>query len=200
LLQKYTPFLRYSAPTNRDSWDGLGFFEMPTEIGLTKTRLHRLSDIETFQLTLEELQAIKREGKNVGQDFTFFMFWLPIGISSTLTLISVQTLTIKQYCTYLIFMILGFCFSAYFGFRAWRQRGLFESSIEQIISERRFGPAGDEKRELQPGQLRTMPLGPTGPAAPPDVRTGSSSPPPSTGPAGYVPDSETHPQPAREQK
>lgn len=179
---------------------GLGIFAMPTEIGLTKTKLHRLSDIESFQLTLEELQAIKREGKNVGQDFAFFMFWLPIGISTTLTLIAVPNLSIKQYCTFLIFMIVGFCFSAYFGLRAWRQQGSFESSIEQIISERRFGPAGDEKQELQGEELRSLPLGPTGPAPSPDVGAGSSLPVPATGPAGYVSDSELNPQPARPPK
>ena len=97
-------------------------------------------------------------------------------------------------------MIVGFCFSVYFGFRAWRRRGLFESSIEHMISERRFGPAGDEKRELQPAQLGTLPLGPTGPAGPPDAGAGSPSLAAVAGPAGYVPDSPTHPQPAREQK
>ena len=67
----------------------LGLVAMPTEIGTTTTRLHRISDIESFQITLEELNTIKREGKNVSQDFSFFTFWLPIAISTTLTLVTV---------------------------------------------------------------------------------------------------------------
>jgi len=47
---------------------------------------HRIRHLDLYDVSSDELDQIERVGKSVGSDLQFATFWLPIGITTLLTL------------------------------------------------------------------------------------------------------------------
>ena len=141
----------------------LGLFAMPFEQDQIPAKRHRLKHLDLYDVSGDELDNLEQLGTTVGTDLQFCTFWLPIGISATLTLIAVGAGTIPitnthVYETYLVAMFVGYGFGLFFGVRWWLSRGRFKQCIEKI-RQRQVGPVGEEGKELKPSELESLPAG-----------------------------------------
>jgi hypothetical protein len=122
------------------------------------TKRHRISHLELFDVSGEELDNLEEIGQSVGTDLQFFTFWIPIGLSATFTLNAITISDIHVYNFYLIAAWVGFGMGIYHGIRWLNNRGRFKKRINKI-RERQIGPVGEEGKELKPSELENLPAG-----------------------------------------
>jgi len=128
---------------------------MSPEDQITAKR-HRLSHLDLYDVSGDELDNLQEIGSTVGTDLQFCTFWLPIGVSATLTLLAVPISNAHVYETYLVAAFVGFGFGIFFGVRWWNSRGRFRRCIEKI-RQRQVGTVGEEGKELKPSELESLP-------------------------------------------
>lgn len=133
-----------------------GLFAMSFDQDQIPAKRHRLRHLDLYDVSGDELDTLEQLGSTVGTDLQFCTFWLPIGITSTLTLIAVPITNVHVYQTYLIAAFVGFGFGIFFGVRWWFTRGQLKKRINKI-RERQVGPVGEEGKELKPSELETLP-------------------------------------------
>ena len=131
---------------------------MPLSEEQIPAKRHRLRHVDLYDVSGDELDNLEQIGASVGTDLQFCTFWLPIGISATLTILSVPINNPHVYTAYVVAAFVGFGFGAYFGIRWWITRGQFRRCISKI-RERQVGPVGEEGKELKPSELETLPSG-----------------------------------------
>lgn len=139
-------------------------------------RRHTLPDVETYDVTADELATIEIESKNVGQDFQYCSICLTAAIAFT---VAIFTTEIKSQRTFDIFVILAVCgsvFSVYF-YQRYRRGKKKSFTTIQKVRERQVGPIGEEGHELKPVQVAQLPVvtgPPPAPAIPPQPLASSA--------------------------
>ncbi len=133
-----------------------GQFEMHLDADQIPAKRHRLRHLDLYDVSGDELDQIERLGTSVGTDLQFATFWLPIGITTLLTLIVLTISDTRVFITYVCIMLVSLGFSIYFFVRWWITRGEFKKLINRI-RERQVGPVGEEGKELKPSDLANLP-------------------------------------------
>jgi len=113
---------------------------------------HGIAHVETYDVTLDELDGLARTGGDVGLDFQFAEFFATAAASF---LIALETTKIDSQTVKSIFWFVvvgGFSAAGVFAIKWWRNRGSFHFLIDKI-KERQIGPVGDEDEELQLAEL-----------------------------------------------
>jgi len=118
---------------------------------------HGIAHVETFELTWDELEGLRKTGGDIGIDLTFGLFCFGIAASF---LISLLTTEIKSRVTNdtFVFVTIGGFFAASVFFVRWsRNRSEFESIIKRIQARPiEIGPVGDEHGVLKPSELEEL--------------------------------------------
>ena len=96
---------------------------------------HRIPQIEIYQVTDDELARIEEGYSTVGQDYTFFLTSLSVGITS---FISLAAGNYDSDMALLVKVISGICVvvSAYTGFKWFRQKGIGPNVIRNVRNRR----------------------------------------------------------------
>jgi hypothetical protein len=125
-------------------------------------RRHRVEHVETYDVFGDELDAIEREAATIGTDLQYALFWLPLGLSFTASLLLTTIKSDRVYSAFFIITVMSYAFAVYFGIRWWQRKGNFQRLLSKI-RERQVGPVGDEGKELKPAELEALPSEQAGP-------------------------------------
>jgi len=121
-----------------------------------RIRRHSISQVESYEIFEQDLDAIEREGGNVGLDFQVALFCLTLAVSFLTALLTTTVGSIRVYDTFVILISVGTVLGVVFGIKWFRSRGAF-SAILQRIRERQIGPIGDEEHPLRPSEVAQLP-------------------------------------------
>jgi len=127
-----------------------------------RVRRHSIAQLDTYDVTEDELQSIERECKDIGQDFQFASNCLSIGVSFfiALKLTKIDSPTVYA-CFFSVVLVMG-VLTFYFG-RSWLRSKNALKGIIQRIRERQVGPVGDEGHEMTPAAVAALPVTPSPP-------------------------------------
>lgn len=117
---------------------------------------HRLEQVETFEVSGDELERIEREASSVGTYLQYALFWLPVGISLTATLSLTTISSNRVYISFFVVMVMSYAFGLFFLVRWYQTRDVFKELIRKI-RDRQVGPVGEEGKELKPADLAELP-------------------------------------------
>jgi len=124
-------------------------------------RRHRLSGLDICDVTTDELDAIEKEGSNVGTDFQIAQFFITIALSFLASTLSNRPISERVFTVFVVIIAACFALGIAFGVKWWRERGEFSRLIRKI-KDRQIGPMGDEGKEIKPVELEQMPSRPAG--------------------------------------
>src|SRR5439155_6527816 len=82
---------------------------------------HRLEHVDVYEVFGDELDRIEQEAATIGTDLQFALFWLPIAVTLTATLILTNIPNERVHTGFLIFTIMSYGFGVYFVIRWLRQ-------------------------------------------------------------------------------
>ncbi len=120
---------------------------------------HRVSHLEAYEVTEDELNAIERGYSSRQNDVAFLGITTSIFVSFVITLIAVlsneKTATWTSQFYWAVTVTSGFA-SAYFLVR-WRRAISQDKPIFQKIRARGIGPLGETGKEVKPAELEQMP-------------------------------------------
>ncbi len=121
-------------------------------------RRHPIGHLETFDVTRDELDGLRKAGGNLGVDFNLGLFCATLAASFLITLFTTEINSRVTHDTFIFVVIAGFFASVVFGIKWWRNRGDFEAIVTRI-KERPLdiGPVGDEQETLDPTTLEVLP-------------------------------------------
>jgi hypothetical protein len=119
-------------------------------------RRHRLSGLDICDVTTDELEAIEREGADVGLDFQIAQFCLTLALSFLASTLSSPPTSDRVYTVFVVIIVVSFALGIIFGIKWWKGRGEF-SRLIQKIKDRQIGPVGDEGKEIKPAELEDLP-------------------------------------------
>jgi hypothetical protein len=122
-------------------------------------RVHRLAHVETYDVTVDELESIERGYSSRQNDLAFLSISASIFASFLLTLTAVLSREPTPSWTsqfYWAVTVTSGLATAYF-FCKWWRTARQEKSVFQRIRERSLGPLGEEGKELKPGELEQQP-------------------------------------------
>jgi hypothetical protein len=120
-------------------------------------RRHSISQLETYDVTADELDGIERDCMDVGQDFQFASISLSVAVSFLIALILTRIESDRVYLSFFAIVTMGFVFTIYFGTLYSRKKRAFQSTIQRV-RDRQVGPVGSEGQELPPSVLANLPL------------------------------------------
>ena len=109
---------------------------------------HRLEHVDVYEVFGDELDRIEQEAATIGTDLQFALFWLPIAVTLTATLILTNIPNERVHTGFLIFTIMSYGFGVYFVIRWLRQIGSFKRLLSKI-RDRQVGPIGEEGKEIK---------------------------------------------------
>lgn len=116
---------------------------------------HALESLVIYEVGEHELEELERETKSVGEDFSFALAGLSIGISLASVLLTVDIQSNRVFMAFFGLMVLGFVVSLYCGIKWFRGGRRFKRVVQRIKS--RVGPLGEEGKEIEPEQLEILP-------------------------------------------
>lgn len=119
-------------------------------------RIHGISQVEAYQVTIEELDAIKREGNNLGLDFQVSQFCLTIAIAFWIAIKTTKIESDKTFVVFVVLVILGFFLGIVFGLKWYMNRGSI-GAIFRRIEARQIGPGGDAGHQIQSLEVAKLP-------------------------------------------
>jgi hypothetical protein len=121
-------------------------------------RRHGLSQVETYEVTADELERIEREGGDVGFDFQICLFCLTLASSFLIGLILSPPPDSKPkiFIVFSVLVVVGFLVGIVFGLKWYFSRNAFSVTLAKIRA-RQIGPIGEEGREFKPSDLANLP-------------------------------------------
>ena len=125
----------------------LGLVGISMDPSPPKFRWHPVSELDMYAVTGDELDRIKSESLEVGQDFQFASVWLTSTIAFLIALLSTTIDSPLVFTCFLVMVICGATFTIYFGWCWLRKRGKVKTVIDKIRA-RQVGTAGDEANPL----------------------------------------------------
>lgn len=122
-------------------------------------RRHSIGQLDTYDVTSDELNRIEQECMDVGQDFQFASVCGTAFLSFLIAMTATKIESNRVFDCFFIVTILGFVGAAYFGKRYFRKKKAFKPII-QAIRERKadVGPVGEKGHELPPNELAKLPM------------------------------------------
>lgn len=118
-------------------------------------RTHIISQVEAYQVTIEELESIKREGSEVGFYFHVSEFFLTAGFAFLIALLTTEIKSNRVFEIFVIAVILGLSLGLVFGLKWFRSRGSV-NAIFRRIEARQIGPSGDATHQIQPTEVANL--------------------------------------------
>lgn len=125
--------------------------------GQVPLRRHGIAHVETFDVTWDELDSLRRAGGDIGVDFSFGLFCFATAASFLIALLTTEIQSRVTSDAFIFVVIGGFFASAVFCIRWWRNRGEFQAIIKRIQDRPiEIGPVGDELGLLNPSELEEL--------------------------------------------
>lgn len=118
-------------------------------------RRHSINQLDTYEVSADELDRIESECMDVGQDFQYASIALTVGVSFLTALWLTRIDSRQTFDIFVIAAILGFVGAIYFFQRYFRKRKSYTPIIERI-RQRQVGPVGELGHELRPAELASM--------------------------------------------
>jgi hypothetical protein len=117
---------------------------------------YRLGKMETYEVLVSSFNRIESEAMSIGTDFAFATACLPVAVTLNITLktIPIADPLIKD--PFLFLMYACYILGAYFGVRAFRQRGRLKGFMQEI-RDAQVAPLGEKDNELGPSELEALP-------------------------------------------
>lgn len=143
-------------------WTVLGVMFRSMNDGRIPIRRHGIGHVEAYDVTVEELERLEKEGSDVGFDFQISLFCITMATSFLIALI-LSPPTGKTFDVFVLLVIVGLLVGLIFGIKWFRGRGARSLTIKKI-KERQIIPFGEEGEELKPSQLEDLPSEEAGPA------------------------------------
>lgn len=116
---------------------------------------HTFDELVIYEVTGQELDQMEQETLTVGEDFSFALSGLSIGITLGSVLATVPIESNRVFNVFVILMVLGFLVALYCGVRWLKARRKFTGVVTRIRT--RLGPLGEEGKEIDPQQLENLP-------------------------------------------
>jgi hypothetical protein len=110
-------------------------------------RRHRIAQLDVYEISVEELEHLERAALRGSEAFGFMVFGLSVGISFTVTLLTVDIKSDRVFESFLLVTILAFVVGVFFAIR-W----LIERSASVAVAQRirsRVGLIGDDEAGLE---------------------------------------------------
>jgi hypothetical protein len=120
-------------------------------------RRHSIAQLDTYDVTADELDRIQTECMDVGQDFQFASISGTVGISFLIALVLTKIESNRIFNAFFTVMLFGLVGCFYFGVRYVRKRRAFVPIIQRI-KDRQVGPVGEAGSELSPSALASLPV------------------------------------------
>lgn len=133
----------------------LGLFAMPIDDTYIQTRRHRHSPVSTYEVFVDEFDRIEIEAENIGSDLTFATFWISEAITSTLALPAIPPSWIHIFSAFLMAMLAGYGFGAYFLWRWSKQKNALKRLMKKI-RDSQIPEWGEEGKELRYADIESM--------------------------------------------
>jgi hypothetical protein len=118
-------------------------------------RIHSISQVEAYQVTVEELDSIKREGSNVGLDFQVSEFCLTVAIAFLIALFTTKIESDRTFTIFVVLVVVGFVLGFVFGLKWYMNRGSINRLFARIEA-RQIGPSGDATHQIQPLEVAKL--------------------------------------------
>jgi hypothetical protein len=128
---------------------------MAKELAQVPLRRHGVGHLEIYDVTVDELEQIEREGGNIGLDFQVSLFCITEASAFLAALLTMTTKSERTYTLFLILIVVGFLSGVVFGLRWLRSRKNFTVMLQKI-RDRPIGPVGSEDHELEASELATL--------------------------------------------
>lgn len=120
-------------------------------------RRHSIASVECYEISIDELNALEREGGNVGLDFQMCLFCVTLAASFFVALLTTHIDSQRTYTVFVVLVIAGTLLGGYFFLRWRKTRGEF-SRIVAGIRARQVGPVGDVEHPLMPSEAARLPV------------------------------------------
>jgi hypothetical protein len=111
-------------------------------------RRHRIAELDVYEVSNEELEQLERAGLRGAEAFGFLVFGLSVGISFTVTLITVDVKSDRIFESFLISTIIAYVVGVFCGIRWFLERRSAKTVAQRIRS--RVGPIGDDEAGIEP--------------------------------------------------
>jgi len=111
-------------------------------------RRHRITELDVYEVSNEELEQLERAGLRGAEAFGFLVFGLSVGISFTVTLITVDVKSDRVFESFLIATIIAYVVGVFFGIRWFLERRSAKTVAQRIRG--RVGPIGDDEAGIEP--------------------------------------------------
>jgi hypothetical protein len=93
---------------------------------------HAFEALVIYEVTGQELDQMDQETRGVGEDFSFALAGLSIGVTLATVLASVKIDAERTFNAFLIAMIISFVVTLYCGIKWFRARKAFQTVVQQI--------------------------------------------------------------------
>jgi hypothetical protein len=133
----------------------LGLFAMPVEETFIQTRRYRHCAMPTYEVLVDDFDRIEEEAQTIGSDLTFATFWISEALTSTLALPSIPSAWIHIFSAFLMALIVGYGFGAYFLWRWSKQKNALKKLMKKI-RDSQIPEWGQDDKELRFSELASM--------------------------------------------
>ena len=110
-------------------------------------RRHRIAELDVYEVSSEDLEQLERAGLRGAEAFGFLVFGLSVGISLTVTLVTVDISSNRVFESFLITTIIAYVVGVFFGIRWFLERRSAKTVSQRIRS--RIGPIGDDEAGVE---------------------------------------------------
>lgn len=116
----------------------------------------RLGKMQSYEVLVSDFNRIESEAKSIGTDIAFATACIPVAITLhiTLKMVAIPDPSVKY--PFLLLMYACYILGAYFGVRAYRQRGRLKAFM-QTIRDAQVAPLGEKGSEIGPDELEALP-------------------------------------------
>jgi hypothetical protein len=110
-------------------------------------RRHRITELDVYEVSNEELEQLERAGLRGAEAFGFLVFGLSVGITFTVTRMTVEVKSDRVFQSFLIATIIAYVVGVFFGIRWFLERRSAKTVAQRIRG--RVGPIGDDEAGIE---------------------------------------------------
>lgn len=120
---------------------------------------HCIGQLDTYDVTADELDRIQQECMDVGQDFQVASICGTAGVSFLIALLATKIDSQRVWDGFFIVTVLGFGGAIYFGRKYVQKKRVFKPIIQRIKERKAdVGPVGEQGHEVPVAELAAMPV------------------------------------------
>ena len=119
---------------------------------------HRISHLESYEVTLDELQRLQYEDPQRSYELTFSLTALSVALAILIPLVIGEPPKISnlRFSIFVALIVVGFVFFLFFGIR-WLNNLRQRNSLFVKIRARQIGPVGEKGAEIPASELAELP-------------------------------------------